>query len=367
MWNKLSLRTKLTVLTAIIITAVCVCLTLVSMFNAKRIIYLKQHVHFTEGRLENMPADIKEELFLLPADTKKAASDFDKLSILYMILFIVFGTAATYIVAGLTLKPIDNLSKQIEKIDEHNLKTPLNIINNGVETARLTSAFNHMLSKLDTAFESQKRFSQNVAHELKTPLSSIRANIEVLELQENPCIDEYQEVIDVVKENAERLIQIVSELLTLDTVLCNEQLTEVGLHEMVEHIFSELDTSIKAKKITVLNKLTATSSFKGDSALIYHAFINLLQNAIKYNKDEGAVYVYSERNSVIIEDTGIGISASELDKIFEPFYCVDTSRSRSLGGSGLGLSVVKAIVEKHSGSIVVESDLGVGTKVIITI
>lgn len=363
MWSRISLRTRLTIFTALIITAICVCLTFVSIFNAKNI-FTSSHQKQPSASAPEIIEDM-EDMGNITGSSLAVNAQFNQISIIYMLIFIALGTGLTYFISGRALKPVTDLSHAIDEMDENKLNTQINIKNGGVEIEKLTGSFNQMLLKLESAFEGQKRFAHHAAHELKTPLSAIMTNIEVLELEENPSIEEYKEIVDITKESTERLIQLVSELLNLNVNLSEDRIKQIDVHKMFDQIIRGLNTSIKEKNISISNKCDHTIS--GDPELLYHAFFNLIHNAVKYNKNGGEIEIYSKSNKLIIKDTGIGIPPSDLTNIFEPFYCVDPSRSRKLGGSGLGLSVVKAIIDKHNGKIWVESDVGVGTQTIVEI
>lgn len=368
MWNKMTLRCRLTLLTALILAAVCVGLTYFSIANAGLAFSTpsnnspRLHIPQQVDEVKPVPSQSSDNVYYIYEKNKR---NFTNISILYMCVFIVIGTGLTYLIAGRVLKPVTDLSRNIRDIDENNLTTRITAIHHGDEVAKLTSSFNHLLTRLENAFESQRRFAQHAAHEFKTPLASIMANIEVLQLDKDPSKEEYKEVIEITKESTEKLIQLVSELLQLHVSVCEESMIKTDAYEMFEAIFHELDPSIKQKNIRTSNDCQCM--ILGIPDLLHHAFYNIVENAIKYNKDGGQITISSDKNKIVISDTGIGIPAAYIQHIFEPFYCVDPSRSRKLGGSGLGLSVVKAIIEKHNGNIHIESNIGVGTTITVEI
>jgi signal transduction histidine kinase len=300
----------------------------------------------------------------------KANSDFIHASIIYMLIMIILGTGAAYFIAGKALKPVANLSKNIENIDENKLFQPLEGFDTNDEVARLAMSFNHMITKLEKSFNQQKQFAANAAHELKTPLAGIIANIEVLQLDENPTVEEYKEVIDDTLANAQRLSDLVYDLLKMNSTLNIDHCESFDAKELFDDIARSLSESSKAKNVRIENNIADVSLF-GEKALLQRAFFNLVQNAVKYNKLNGKVEISAYQNddsvTVNIRDTGIGIPEKELDNIFDPFYRVDISRSRETGGSGLGLSIVKSIIEKHRGKISVESEIRNFTKITVVL
>ncbi|KLU63380.1 alkaline phosphatase synthesis sensor protein PhoR [Peptococcaceae bacterium CEB3] len=363
-FNKISLRSRLTVLTALVLTAVCILLTLSLIFT-----YSSKMVKVPDNGLISQPNMLTTQISPREKNevhsTLNKPSDLALLSLLYMLIAIVAGTVASYFIAGKALKPVSDLTESIENIDESKLFQPIIGFGTNDEVARLAASFNHMIMKLGKAFEHQKQFAANAAHELKTPLAGIIANIEVLQLDENPTVTEYKEVIDDTLENAQRLSSLVYDLLKMNSALDEEHFEIFDAKEMFDDIILSLSESSKAKNIRIENNISNIPLF-GERTLLQRAFFNLVQNAVKYSKSNGKVVISANQtdDSVIINirDAGIGIPENELDSIFEPFYRVDASRSRETGGSGLGLSIVKSVVEKHKGRIYVESEIGNFTK-----
>ena len=380
-FNSISLRLRLTLLMAIILTISCLMLMTVSIFTAQRV-YKIPEIPYEGIQTDKMPP-IPEPPQLPPmpkmppisnlpeADELvriKQNNDFAYSSLLFSISVIVFGTGLTYIISGRALKPVTELSKEIEEIDENNLFVRVEVPESNDEVTRLSVSFNSMIGKLEKAFTSQKNFSANVAHELKTPLAAMIAGIEVLQLDDNPDLDQYKETMNDTLKNAQRLNSLVNDLLKLNSAkgISKSERFEAG--KMFENILQELAQNIRGKEIQIENNVHGIL-LKGEKDLLYRAFFNLIHNAIKYNKRSGVIKISTLRdayNTIIsICDTGIGISEEQKEKIFEPFYCVDKSRSRELGGSGLGLSIVKSVIEKHGGEIKVQSEIGLSTTMII--
>lgn len=347
--NKIPLRLRLTLLTAFVLTIVCVLLTLSSVATYHNIV-----------AAPGTP----------PVEVEHTGVSFTKASIIYMFVIIIAGTFASFFVAGKALKPVSDLSRQIENIDESKLFEPIKGFDSNDEVARLAISFNHMISKLEKAFLHQKRFAANAAHELKTPLASIITNIEVLQMDEDPAVQDYNEVLESTLANAQRLSDLVNDMLRMNSRLDADNCERFEAKGIFDEIILSLSQDIKNKDIRIEND-TAGIVLSGEKALLTRAFFNLVQNAVKYSKAGGEVVISAARIDkeifVSVRDTGIGIPEDELENIFEPFYRVDTSRSRESGGSGLGLSIVKFIIEKHNGKISIESELGSFSKITIVL
>ncbi|WP_199613550.1 sensor histidine kinase [Paenibacillus alkalitolerans] len=360
--NKMPLRLRLTILTALVLTVICMLLTITSVFNAQKI-YSVPAEDYNSNTSPSNPSMNRP-----PVTEDETNNDFTYASIVYMFIMIVLGTCASYFIAGKALKPVADLSKSIENIDESKLFQRLEGFNTNDEVARLAKSFNHMILKLEKSFNHQKQFAANAAHELRTPLAGIIANIEVLQLDENPTVQEYKEVLEDTLANAQRLSTLVHDLLKMNTAFNADHFVNIDVKEMFDVIILALSESSKDKNIRVENNISGIM-LSGEKSLLQRAFFNLVQNAMKYNKRNGEVVITAAQNddvvTVTIEDTGIGIPEDELEHIFEPFYRVDTSRSRELGGSGLGLSIVKTIIEKHNGNILIESEVGNFSKVTV--
>jgi signal transduction histidine kinase len=217
--------------------------------------------------------------------------------------------------------------------------------------------------KLNRSFENQRLFAQNAAHELKTPLASIMANIEVLELDEKPTNDEYRELIDIVRVSTQRLIELVKGLLSLNSYIDETQYQSFYVKRPIEMMIDDLHEMIMQKNVDVV--ITGECELKGDKALIERALFNLIHNAVRYSIDQGKVAITLSTNDIVIEDNGVGIPADCLEEIFQPFFCVDKSRSKKLGGHGLGMTIAKNVFDKHHMEICVFSEVGEGTKIIL--
>ena len=385
---KVSLKVKLTSFIAVILIGVTVMLTFIAIKNAKTtygdqlILNFGDDLSITMNDKEMVLDgdddlnDILSFVFKLGNNDKKSEStffneankQFTKESIIIMVILIFISIIITYRVVKQALRPIKELDDSIKRTHQNNLNTPVKISTNCKEINSLQVTFNRMLERLNSSFEMQKNFASNSAHELKTPLATMKASIQVLEMEEEPTIEEYKENIEVMKKSVDRLIDIVENLLGFtkdEDISLNDTIV---IKEILEIVVDELKVVAENKNISIKIK-EENSLIKGNATLIYRVLFNLVENAIKYNKENGEIFINSilinDKVTISIQDTGYGMDKEELDKIFEPFYRVDKSRSREMGGSGLGLSIVKKIIEKHNGELMVNSIPNIGTSFIL--
>ena len=377
MMKKLSLRMRLTLLSALVMASVAVILTSMFLFGADRIF-----VRDLEQKMTFQPQDIiitsvkKEgvsnenmDLQEVTVSLKKAGTQFNLWGMAALFLVLILGTGATWLMAGHVLKPLKELSYAIEEIGGNDLSNRVEIQGRQDEIGRLARSFNHMMDKVSASFERQKRFSASAAHELKTPLVTILVNLDVPELDGKTSPDRMEKVLTIVKANTERMIRLVEDLMRLTSDKDHEMEEEVELSEVFTITLDELSLLIRKKDLTVSIENTPDISLTGSRVMLYRVMSNLLENAAKYNREHGSISIVTGRDdngvTVKIEDTGIGIPEEALPHIFEPFYRVDQSRSRAVGGAGLGLPLVKDIVEKHGGEVTVKSAAGEGTTFIL--
>ncbi len=364
--SKLSLRWRVTLLIAIILIVCSCAFTAFSIYNAKQMLY-----PILENPSVSYPIEDGELGIGVPAIPAQEQKElFDHKSIYFCIVITILGTVAVWFVSGKALKPINQLNKTIQLIDEHNLSERLEKAKTNDEIGQLTDSFNHMLSRLEGAFERQKRFTASAAHELKTPLATIKAGIQVLDRDENSDLQDYKENAKVIMNSVDRLTSVVSDLLILASAEDGNpnMLEEIKLDIMFDMILSEISPLYEKNSISYDLDLQETG-ITGNADMLYRVFYNLIENAYKYNHKKGRVFIksYSNDNTVFIEisDTGVGIPEDHQSLIFEAFYRVDASRSRKTAGAGLGLSIVKSIVERHGGTISLESKPEVGSKFIM--
>ncbi|MFE6074191.1 sensor histidine kinase [Paenibacillus sp. NPDC057886] len=374
--NSLPLRVRLTLLMAMILSIACFSLMAALIYTARVVYVAPQLVPgvSTSGEIERGPLLVPipsvppipsaPPIPSVPPVLIEQQINFASTGFLCVILIIASGSVLTYRVAGGALKPVTDLSKEIEEIDENNLYRQVQVPPSKDEVARLSISFNRMTRKLEKSFMTHKHFTANAAHELKTPIAAMLARIEVVKLGGPPSLEEYKEALQDTQCNVERLNTLVHDLLQMNADLNVAACVTFSAKELFQSILSELAAEIQSKHIDVKVHLEDIPVY-GERNLLHRAFSNILHNAIKYNKPNGSIQITGTRHPdtmrMTIVDTGIGIPEDQMDKIFEPFYCVDKSRSRELGGNGLGLSITKAVIDKHSGSIQVQSEVSMGT------
>ena len=313
-------------------------------------------------------------------EIQETKEDFLLRSVIATTIIILLSSVCTYFLTKKTLTPLQKLTSEVSQIQAQNLSTQLAVPNSKDEIAQLTSSFNEMLTRLDNAFSTQKQFSANAAHELRTPLAVLQTNLEVFEKKQKPEMIEYRQLFTMIKEQTARLSQLVGTLLDMTNLKSVPRTDHVSLEELVDEVFCDLDpvaekagisihfddsssqdlyTDVHTPDASALNNniLNITGSY----VLLYRAVYNLVENAIKYNRPNGSVTVsVKEKNGqamILVKDTGIGISPENQKKIFDPFFRVDKSRSRAMGGAGLGLALVDSIAREHGGSVkVLESN-----------
>ncbi len=394
--KKIKLRTKITLISAFILIAMACVFTVISVKDAKTTYENYFDMSLSDGMSLNLNGKKIEfgkngnssldEILEFAGEVAKASEDafinnyanedsvnqifldasneFTKNSIIVMAVLVLLGVTIIYVCVGIALKPAHKLSKSMETINANNLCQKLEDPKCEDEIGSLTKSFNHLLGRLSSSFDSQKNFAANAAHELKTPLATMKAGIQVLEMEEAPSENDYKETLEVVKVSTERLIHIVEDLTNLSKQDNLQFSDRIVLTEVIEDCVNDLTAVTKKCNVTV-RVGNCEGVILGNLTLVYRAIFNLMENAVKYNHEDGAVFVTSsiEGNyvKVVIEDNGVGIPRQALPQIFDPFYRVDKSRSREIGGSGLGLALVKNIIEKHKGKITVSSEMGKGT------
>ena len=313
-------------------------------------------------------------------EIQETKEDFLLRSVIATTIIILLSSVCTYFLTKKTLTPLQKLTSEVSQIQAQNLSTQLAVPNSKDEIAQLTSSFNEMLARLDNAFSTQKQFSANAAHELRTPLAVLQTNLEVFEKKQEPEMVEYKQLFTMIKEQTARLSQLVGTLLDMTNLKSVPRTDQVMLEELVDEVFCDLDpvaekagisihfddnssqdwhTDVHTPDASALNN--NIRNITGSYVLLYRAVYNLVENAIKYNRPNGSVTVsVKEKNGqamILVKDTGIGISPENQKKIFDPFFRVDKSRSRAMGGAGLGLALVDSIAREHGGSVkVLESN-----------
>lgn len=365
-----SLCFRLTVITGIILLLCSIVLTLSASYNARKQLSAVADTVSSDVKIVLTPSEKDDSSPTVGVvNVMEAQRNFNLAGLVTLIVIFILGTGAVYFATKRTMQPICNLSEQIATITENNLDERVSGGERKDEVGMLCRSFNVMLERLSNSFSMQKRFSANVAHELKTPLATMQASVQVMRLSQSPTPDECEKMLDTIERNTGRLRAIIEDLMRL----CNEQeqfeKDEISLSGLFSDIFAELTPSLVEKHIQTEMDCAEYPVVMGNYGLLYRAFFNLVENAMKYNREGGSITISSSvKNNIgeiCIKDTGNGIPQEELSLIFEPFYRVNKSRSRKTGGAGLGLAVAKTIIERHGWSIAVESVIETGTEIII--
>lgn len=373
MFKKISIRWRLTILSALLLTICCIGLTVVLNFTAYRLADNIDAAIISTPAITNAPlqgyeaSENEQELTpSLPSESvHKAKKGFRIESVIYMLIAILGGSTLTYYISGKALKPLDILNRQVKNITVHNLSDTLVIPPTKDEIAELTMSFNEMTDKLNQGFMMQKRFSASAAHELRTPLAVLQTKVDVFKKKTPHTMDEYEELVSILEKQIRRLRVLVGNLLDMTNMDDEREQSNIELRDIFEDILAELANIAEEKQVKLF--LDSDDSVTvGNIELLYRAFYNLVENAIKYNVPNGTVKINVKQIAngqvdIRIKDSGIGIPDEMKKHIFEPFYRVDRSRSRAMGGAGLGLSIVDSIIKKHNGTITVLDNEESGT------
>jgi len=366
MKKHLSLRWKLTLMTAFMVVTACLAISL--FISRSAILYMDEIGNSAIAILPNtdIPTTNSDEIKVIlnpksvVADTvKNTQIEFWIKSLAITLIITLTVSFLMYLIVGYALYPLRELTSQIEDIQAKNLKEPILSKSNSTEIERLTLAFNRLLLRLEETFATQRQFSANAAHELRTPLAVMSTKFEVFEKNKNPDEADYKEAINMARNQTDRLSHVIDILLEMTELQSAPKSDSISLSEISEEVICDLVAVADKKNISLIQE-DGEARLTGSDTLVYRAVYNLIENAIKYNKEGGTVSVAIAEDEdfvkVIITDTGSGIAKEDWDKIFEPFFRVDKSRSRSMGGAGLGLALVKEIAVRHGGDVkVVES------------
>lgn len=366
MKKHLSLRWKLTLMTAFMVVTACLAISL--FISRSAVLYMDEIGNSAIAILPNtdIPTTTTDEIQVVlnpksvVADTvKNTQIEFWIKSLAITLIITLTVSFLMYLIVGYALYPLRELTSQIEDIQAKNLKEPILSKSNSTEIERLTLAFNRLLLRLEETFATQRQFSANAAHELRTPLAVMSTKFEVFEKNKNPDEADYKEAINMARNQTDRLSHVIDILLEMTELQSAPKSDSISLSEISEEVICDLVAVADKKHISLIQE-DSEARLTGSDTLVYRAIYNLIENAIKYNKEGGTVSVAIAEDysfaKVIITDTGSGIAKEDWDKIFEPFFRVDKSRSRSMGGAGLGLALVKEIAVRHGGDVkVVES------------
>lgn len=358
--KKLSLRVRLTIMNILILISMSIILTISSNISANNLIVPAQTT-------QAITTDSINEAHSA-APLTYAKKTFQNETMRTMIFIIFIGSGLTFYFSGKVLKPLGNLSNKVKNTNINNLSNKLEVPQSGDEVESLTKSFNNMMEVINSSYIMQKNFSANVAHELNTPLAVLQTKIDVFNKKKERTLEEYEDLLSSINNNTQRLSHLVKNMLDLTNNQEIDISQRVYIKELIEEIAFELESVANNKNITI-EVMGEDAYIYGNDGLLQRAFYNLIENAIKYNVANGKVLIniINEKNNVIIkvEDSGNGISDELKNKVFEPFFRIDKSRNREIGGSGLGLAMVKHIIDKHNATVEVKDNELSGTTFIL--
>ena len=377
--KKMSLQWRLTCITTLCIAIICGCLTMFVYKNGVYYIDSLQKAVNAQGAdsADNSGNDSEEIYISIPEDKwDEFANDFSvqvynnkedyrKNSLIISALLAILGGVATYFISGHALKPLLEFSDKIEEVQIQNLADSRIEESKIKELNQLSVSYNKMLERLQDAFEVQRQFTANAAHELRTPLSLMQVQLDLYHSTQHPGSDaDTLQMIKMVTEQNDRLSKMVKTLLDMSELQTVGRDEQIIMDDLVDEVLEDLEPLAQEKNIKLIGKCKDITMV-GSDILIYRLVYNLVENAIKYNHSGGQVTVtaYKEQKHIYLSvaETGSGIPKELRKRVFEPFFRVDKSRSRKLGGVGLGLALVHEIVRVHDGSITVKSNPSGGT------
>lgn len=366
-----SLQWKLTLLITLLVTLTCILMYFfISRSAVTGIENLEDYMIQIDPQDSGTPIKFNiDPKILLPELSQEILSTkelFRIRSIIATAVVILLGSICTYFLTARALKPLKKLTNEICHIQAQNLSEPLTVPVSDDEIAQLTGSFNDMLARLSDSFEIQKQFSANAAHELRTPLAVLQTDLEVFRKKDCHDTEEYELILNRIQEQAGRLSHLVSALLDMTNLNSVPRNDSISLAALTEEVFCDLDSIADQAHITLQQK-EGDQLVTGSYLLLYRAVYNLVENAIKYNCPDGSVTVEIRQENqhvlLMVKDTGIGIPPEDQEKIFDPFFRVDKSRSRAMGGAGLGLAMVDAIAKEHGGQAKVLSSNKTGSTI----
>ena len=374
--KKMSLQWRLTIITTLLIAMICGSLTIFIYKNG--VYYIDSLQNTVDAKSEDNNEKNPDEIYISIPDEEwnnfaknfsiqvyNNKADYKKSSLLFSTLLSLLGGVITFFISGHALKPLCDFSKKIEEVQAQNLSNSRIEENNFSELNQLSVSYNKMLERLSEAFKLQRQFTANAAHELRTPLAVMQLQIDLYNSSKHPDNDtSAQQTISMITEQTERLSKMVRTLLDMSELQTIARDEEIAIAALVEEVLADLEPLAQEKGINLIEKCDKVL-LMGSDILIYRLVYNLVENAIKYNFSGGTVTVTAtQQNSQLhltVEDTGNGIPEELKERIFEPFFRLDKSRSRELGGVGLGLALVREIVRVHNGSIFVKNNVNSGT------
>ena len=373
--KRMSLQWRLTCITTLCIAIICGCLT---MFVYKNGVYYIDSLKDAVESQGDEKGNKSDEIYISIPDDKwdefadefsvqvyNNKTNYKRNSLIITVLLALLGGVVTYFISGHALRPIREFSDKIEEVQAQNLSDSRIEENNVKELNQLGISYNKMLERLSDAFEIQRQFTANAAHELRTPLALMQVQLDLYNSASHPGNDaDTLQTIKMVTEQNDKLNRMVKTLLDMSELQTVGRDDKIILDAIVEEVLADLEPLAVEKNIKLIGKCEDATMI-GSDILIYRLVYNLVENAIKYNHPLGQVTVTAyQRNKHVylsVEDTGSGIPKELRERVFEPFFRVDKSRSRELGGVGLGLAFVREIVRVHDGSICIKSGKTEGT------
>ena len=373
--KRMSLQWRLTCIITLYIAIICGCLTMLVYKNG--VYYMDSLQETVDAREDDSGEDADEIYISIPEDKwDEFANDFSvqlynnkedykRNSLIISAFLALLGGVATYFISGHALKPISEFSDKIGEVQAQNLADSRIEETKVKELNQLSISYNKMLERLSDAFEIQRQFTANAAHELRTPLALMQVQLDLYNTTRHPGNDaDTLQTLKMVTEQNDRLSKMVKTLLDMSELQTVGRNENIEVDALVDEVLDDLEPLAQEKNIKLIGKCE-NFTMVGSDILIYRLVYNLVENAIKYNHLGGLVTVtaYQKERQVYlsVEDTGKGIPEELRERIFEPFFRVDKSRSRELGGVGLGLALVREIVRVHDGSIAVKSNPSGGT------
>ena len=373
--KRMSLQWRLTCITTLCIAIICGCLT---MFVYKNGVYYIDSLKDAVESQGDEKGNKSDEIYISIPDDKwdefadefsvqvyNNKADYKRNSLIITVLLALLGGVVTYFISGHALRPIREFSDKIEEVQAQNLSDSRIEENNVKELNQLGISYNKMLERLSDAFEIQRQFTANAAHELRTPLALMQVQLDLYNSASHPGNDaDTLQTIKMITEQNDKLNRMVKTLLDMSELQTVGRDDKIILDAIVEEVLADLEPLAVEKNIKLIGKCEDATMI-GSDILIYRLVYNLVENAIKYNHPLGQVtvtaYQRNKRVYLSVEDTGSGIPKELRERVFEPFFRVDKSRSRELGGVGLGLALVHEIVRVHDGSICIKSGKTGGT------
>lgn len=378
--KRLSLQWRITLLTALLIAGTCICLNLllyhsgavsIDSLNGFVFEYTPESSEDPDGlAIEISDSQMSEFISRFSDEAYDVKTDFGRKGWLITIAVTIVSAAIAYFVSGQALKPLRKLSQQAEKIDQDSISDIRLNEDTVKEFRQLSVSVNLMLDRLSESFATQRQFSGNAAHELRTPLAIMQTKLELFAAEHKNMEGDTAELVRSQAEQLDRLSRLVHTLLEMSNLSSAPRSERIELAPLVEEIITDL-TPLASQNDITMEQDCDNVVITGSDALIYRLVFNLIENAVKYNRRGGSVSVsvHKESSDVVVRvsDTGCGIPEEYRESIFQPFFRVDKSRSRQMGGVGLGLALVHEIAVLHGGSVRAEPGNKVGTVVIVTL